>query len=218
LTVFADPLKASLAQGIGEQIKGIVVLADKVVDQTRRRVIDGEKVPASEKIVSIFEPHTDIIVKDRRDTFYGHKICLSGGASNLITDCVIVEGNPADSSLTTRMLDRHKQVYGYYPRKVSLDGGFASKENLRSAKSRGIKDVCFSKKRGLKEEDMCKSLWVYRKLRRFRAGIEAGISWLKRCFGLNRCTWKSFDSFKSYVWTSIVAANLFTLARAETAI
>jgi IS5 family transposase len=100
---------------------------------------------------------------------------------------------------------------------VSLDGGFASKENLRLAKSRGIKDVCFAKKRGLKEEDMCKSSWVYSKLRRFRAGIEAGISWLKRCFGLNRCTWKSFNSFKSYVWTSIVAANLFTLARAEKA-
>jgi IS5 family transposase len=216
-TVIVEPVKAATAQGIGEEIKRIVSLAEKVVDQTRRRVVNEEKVPASEKVVSIFEPHTDIIVKDRRDTFYGHKICLSGGPSNLITDCLIVEGNPADSRLTTRMLDRHDQIYGRYPRKVSLDGGFASKENLRLAKSRGIKDVCFAKKRGLKEEDMCKSSWVYSKLRRFRAGIEAGISWLKRCFGLNRCTWKSFNSFKSYVWTSIVAANLFTLARAEKA-
>jgi IS5 family transposase len=172
-TVIVEPVKAAMAQGIGEEIKRIVSLAEKVVDQTRRRVINEEKVPASEKIVSIFEPHTDIIVKDRRDTFYGHKICLSGGPSNLITDCVIVEGNPADSTLTTRMLDRHDQIYGRYPRKVSLDGGFASKENLRLAKSRDIKDVCFAKKRGLKEEDMCKSSWVYSKLRRFRAGIEA---------------------------------------------
>ena len=62
-----------------------------------RRVIAGESVPAQEKLVSIFETHTDIIRKDRRDTYYGHKICVTGGASNLILDCVILEGNPADS-------------------------------------------------------------------------------------------------------------------------
>jgi IS5 family transposase len=94
-----------------------------------------------------------------------------------------------------------------------LDGGFASKENLRVAKGNGVKDVCFAKKRGLKEEDMCKSPWVYKRLRRFRAGIESGISWLKRSLGLDRCTWKSFRSFKSYVWASIVSANLLTMAR-----
>jgi hypothetical protein len=63
-------------------------------------------VPASEKIVSIFEPHTDIIVQDRRDTYYGHKVCLCVEASNFITDCVIAEGNPADTQLTLAMLDR----------------------------------------------------------------------------------------------------------------
>ena len=100
---------------------------------------------------------------------------------------------------------------------AALDGGFASKANLEAAKSRDIKNVCFAKKRGLKEEDMCQSRWVYKRLRRFRAGIESGISWLKRSFGFWRCTWKSFRSFKSYVWSSIVAANLFTLARQEMA-
>ena len=69
----------------------------------------------------------------------------------------------------------------------------------------------------LKEKEMCRSSWVYNRLRRFRAGIESGISWIKRCFGLTRCTWKSFRSFKSYVWASIVSANLLSLARGETA-
>jgi len=87
------------AQGIAEELKDLIALTKSVMDQTRRRVNNGEAVPASEKIVSIFEPHTDIIVKDRRDTFYGHKVCLSGGPSNLITDCLIVKGNPADSTL-----------------------------------------------------------------------------------------------------------------------
>jgi IS5 family transposase len=113
------------------------------------------------------------------------------------------------------MLDRHKEIYGHYPLKVAFDGGFASSENLKSAKGKGIKDVCFAKKRGLEEEEMCRSSWVYKRLRRFRAGIESGISWLKRCFGLYRCTWKSLQSFHSYVWASIVSANLLTLARSE---
>jgi IS5 family transposase len=201
------------AYDIAEELKEIIRLSYKVIDQTTRRVIYGETVPASEKIVSIFEPHTDIIKKDNRDIFYGHKVCLNGGASNLITDCLILDGNPADTDLTVHMLDRHKEIYGHYPLKTALDGGFASKKNLESAKSKGIKDVCFAKKRGLKEEDMCRSSWVYKRLRRFRAGIESGISWLKRCFGLTRCTWKSLRSFKSYVWASIVSANLLTLAR-----
>ncbi len=189
---------------------------DQVIDQTSRRVIKDEQVPANEKILSIFEPHTDIIIKDRRDTYFGHKVCLSGGPSNLISDCLIVEGNPADNTLTTEMLERHNKIYGHYPLKAALDGGFASKANLEAAKGMGIKDVCFAKKRGLKEEDMCRSHWVYNRLRRFRAGIESGISWLKRCFGFSRCTWKSCSSFKSYVWASIVTANLFTLARKAT--
>ena len=201
------------AHNMTEELREILRLTQKVIDQTTRRVIHGEYVPASEKIVSIFEPHTDIIKKDNRDIFYGHKVCLSGGASNLITDCLILDGNPADTDLTRQMLDRHKEIYGHYPLKTALDGGFASKPNLEAAKSKGIKDVCFAKKRGLTEEDMCRSPWVYKRLRRFRAGIESGISWLKRCFGFSRCTWKSLRSFKSYVWASIVSANLLTLAR-----
>ena len=208
-----NPVAALAAVQEAERLKELIGLTHQVIDQTTRRIIHGESVPACEKIVSIFEPHTDIIVKDRRETFYGHKVCLSGGGSNLITDCLILDGNPADTELTDLMLDRHQQIYGHYPLKVALDGGFASRTNLNSAKGKGIKDVCFAKKRGLEEEEMCRSAWIYKRLRRFRAGIESGISWLKRCFGLQRCTWKSLPAFKSYVWASIVSANLITLVR-----
>jgi len=214
---FQDETQTYKQLNYADEIKEIKDLTCRVVDQTVRRVMQKEVVPANEKIVSIFEPHTDIIKKDRRDTYYGHKICLSGGASNLITDCFILEGNPADTTLTEEMLDRHKDIFGYYPLKISLDGGFASKDNLKTAKGKKIKDVCFAKKKGLKEEDMCRSHYVYKRLRNFRAGVEAGISWLKRCFGLDRCTWKTFRSFKSYVWASILSANLLTLARKQMA-
>lgn len=205
--------EVAAATSIAEQLQHYLPLIRQVVCQTRRRVIMGESVPAGEKIVSIFEAHTDIIRKDRRDTYYGHKICVTGGASNLILDCVVLEGNPADSTLTAMMLDRQENIYGRPPMKAAFDGGFTSHENLKEAKTKGIKDVCFSKRRGLTENVMCRSKSVYKKLRNFRAGIESSISWLKRSLGLTRCSWKGYRSFKSYVWASIVSANLLTISR-----
>jgi len=217
-TILVQDFEADIRHlGFINEIKHYSELTRKVIKQTERRVIHGETVPAQEKIVSIFEEHTDVIIKDRRETHYGHKICLTGGASNLILDCVILEGNPADTDLVEQMLDRQQEIYGRYPLKVALDGGFASKANLIKAKDRKIKDVCFAKKRGLEKTDMCRSEYVYNKLRRFRAGIESGISWLKRSFGLTRSTWKGFRSFKCYVLASVVAANLLTMARKKLA-
>jgi IS5 family transposase len=193
-------------------IRAVRILG-KVIDQTERRVFKGEAVPASEKIVSFFEDHTDIIVKGRRETEYGHKIFLSGGVSTMILGCLILRGNPADSDQYQPLLKQHGQWYGSMPRQATADGGFASKENLAFAKEHHIKDAVFAKKRGLCVLDMAKSNWVYKKLRNFRAGIEAGISTLKRAFGLDRCTWSGWEGFKRYVWSSIVSYNLLVLAR-----
>jgi IS5 family transposase len=183
------------------------------MDQTRRRVLEGESVPAEEKIVSIFEEHTDIIRKDNRETFYGHKICLTGGGSSMILDCTVLEGNPADSTLAKTMADRQVEIFSRPPRQIAFDGGFASKVNLSEIKALGVQDVAFSKHRGLEIGAMVKSSWVYKRLRDFRAGIEGNISFLKRVFGLDRCTWKSWESFQSYVWGSIVSFNLLVFAR-----
>jgi IS5 family transposase len=155
----------------------------------------------------------DIIRKDNRNTFYGHKLYLSSGASGLITDCAVLDGNPADATLAIDAVERHREVFGKLPRQVAFDGGFASRANLDAIKERGVEDVAFAKGRGLEVSEMAKSSWVYRRLRNFRAGIEAGISFLKRAFGLDRCTWSGLPSFKSYVWSSIVAANLLVMAR-----
>jgi IS5 family transposase len=201
------------AMNLATQLKRAVGLLEKVISQTERRVFRNEKVPVSEKVVSFFEDHTDIIVKKRRDTQFGHKIFLTGGKSNLILDCLIAKGNPADSDQYIPMLERHKGSFSKVPRQVSADGGFASKDNLKDAKELGVKDAVFAKKRGLSVIDMAKSSWVYKKLRNFRAGIEANISTLKRAFGLDRCTWKGWEGFKQYVWSSIFAYNLQVIAR-----
>ena len=96
---------------------------------------------------------------------------------------------------------------------MAADGGYATRDNLEQAKARGVSDVAFHKKRGLAIEDMVKSRWVYRRLRNFRAGVEAGISCLKRAYGLTRSTWRGLAHFKAYVWSSVVAYNLTLLAR-----
>ena len=169
---------------LAQEIRQVVELTKRVIDQTERRVLHGESVPAGEKLVSIFEPHTDIIVKDRRETLYGHKICLTAGASGLVTDVVIEEGNPADSTLAVKMVERQRDLYGKVPRQVSFDGGFTSRSNLAAIKELGVEDVAFSKRGALQITEMVKSTWVYRTLREFRAGVEGTISFLKRAFGL----------------------------------
>ena len=203
----------ALLQAIAGDLEWYLPLTERVLDQTRRRVFDGEAVPASEKLVSIFEEHTDIIVKAPRDTQFGHKVTLTGGPSSMILDCVIAKGNPADSSEAEAMIDRQVEIYGRPPRQASFDGGYTSHANLRNIKGKGVKDVVFHKKRGLEISEMAKSAWVFKQLKNFRAGIEGCISFLKRVFGLGRCTWRSLASFKSYVWASIVSFNLLVLAR-----
>lgn len=195
------------------QLEHFLPLVRRVVDQTERRVLRKEQVPASEKLVSIFEPHSDIIIKDRRDVHYGHKVALAVGASGLVTDINVLGGNPADSTLTIPMLERQREVYGRLPKSAAFDGGFASKDNLAAAKQLGVENVAFSKKRGLEVSEMTTSERIYRRLRDFRAGVEGIISFLKRCFGLRRCTWSGLESFKAYCWSSVVAANLLLLAR-----
>ena len=188
-------------------------LAKGVIDQSTRRVLNGETVPAGEKIVSIFEPHTDIIVKGQREVVYGHKIFLSTGKSNLILDCVVEKGNPADSEQFMPALKRHLERLGEAPRDVATDGGFASKANAEKARALGVQNIAFSALKGNTLSELVQSTRVYKQLRKWRAGIEGIISALKRAFGLSRCPWRGYESFQAYVQIAIVAFNLQTLAR-----
>src|SRR5216683_906652 len=181
-------------------------LIARIIAQSERRVLSGEAVPASEKLVSLFEPHADIIRKGGRQVQYGHKLNLATGKSGLILEVVVEAGNPADAERFLPMLDRHIARSGRAPRQTAADGGYASRANLTAAKARGIAIA-----------DMVKSPWVYRRLRNFRTGIEAGISCFKRAYGAARCTWRGLDHFKAYIWSAAVAHNLVLLARLKPA-
>lgn len=188
-------------------------LIDRVMDQTRRRVLHGESVPAAEKIVSLFEAHTDIIVKGGREVHYGHKLNLTSGRSGLVLDLVIEQGNPADSERFMPMLQRHLERWGETPLQMAADGGYASGANLRDAKALGCQAVAFHKKCGLSIEQMTDCPSLYRRLIRFRAGIESVISCLKRAYGLTRSSWKGLKGFCAFVWSAVVSYNLVQFAR-----
>lgn len=131
------------------QLTTLLPRVAQVIDQTTRRVLHGEAVPADEKLLWHFESHTDILVKDRRATYYGHKFFLRTGGSGPILDCAIPKGNPADVRWTVALVRRQQHLFGSPPRQATFDDAFASRDTLAAAKALGVADVCFAKKRGL---------------------------------------------------------------------
>lgn len=188
-------------------------LALRVINQTERRVIHDEQVHSSEKIVSLFEPHTDIIVKGFRDVQYGHKINLSSDNSGFITCLSIERGNPSDKDLFLPVLDYHQSVLGELPRSVVADGGYASQANVTAGRELGLKHVVFHKPVGVSLTAMGVKSKTFKALREFRAGIEGNISEFKRAFGASKAKWKGEEGFKAYVWASALSYNLVRMAR-----
>lgn len=199
------------------QMEDLISLAHRVLRQTRVRVFEGGSVPSSEKVASISEPHTAIIMKGKWKPEYGHKIFVASGSSGLILDCYVGEGNTADSRQAVPTIERVAATVESVAREVSFDGGYASKDNVTQLKALGVCEVAFHKKCGIEVADMTSSSTLYEALRRFRASIEATIGWLKRAFGLRRCLLKGYESFKAHAQAAVLAANLILLARFDLA-
>jgi len=197
---------------MADDLETVAVKLEKIIGQTNRRVMKGESVPAAEKIVSIFEEHTDIIEKGGRDTVFGHKVCVAAG-KRLILDAMMPRGNPADSTLYPEALERViAKNGGKVPEAVATDGGFASQANEDLARSLGVQKVYFAKsiRRGVAS---LLSDWQRKSLHAFRAGIEGILSTMMRVRGLTRCIWHGWESFQSYLWASIVSENLSRITR-----
>ncbi len=183
---------------------------EKVYSMTYRKQIQDESVPNDQKLFSIYELHADIIVKGGREVQFGHKVNLATGKSNLIIDCVIPAGNPADITLFNPTIDRVIDNYGITPRDSSADGGYASQGSLDHCKSKGIVNIVFNKvTKSLK--NVATSLNMETRLKKWRSGIEAAISNLKRGFDLRICNWKGFKHFKAKVMWSVLGYNFRVL-------
>jgi IS5 family transposase len=197
-----------------DELRKLALVGPQVIHQARRRVIRGESVPSTEKVVSLHEPHVDIIRKDNRNTYFGHKLFAARGVSGLILDLSVVRGNPSDAASAVELVQRLESVLGKLPSEVAMDGGFASKANLEELKELGLTNVCFAKSRGMEIDDMVSDARTFRRLRNFRSMIEASFSWLKRSFGLDCCDWRGFESFRAYAWAAALTHNLVIMARA----
>lgn len=195
------------AQGYIGALESLIPVMKKVYQMTERREIFKEEVPVDEKIFSIYEQHTDIIVKGQREVQFGHKVNLGSGKSNLILTCDILEGNPKDSELYQGTIEKLKKDYGKTPGSSTADGGFASTANIEYSKEVGITNIVFNKIRG-SIQNVAKNKWVENKLKRWRSGIEGIISNLKRGFQIRRCNWKSFAHYGQKVFWSIIGYNL----------
>jgi len=188
-------------------LEELLPLMKQVYDISFRKEIKGEKVPSNEKIFSIFEQHTDIIVKGGRDIIFGHKVNLTSGKSNLILDCLMERGNPSDSKIYIPTLDRVIKNYKKVPRDSACDGGFASKDNIKQSLDKGLINVVFNKVVGsMKNKASSKNMET--RLKKWRSGIEANISNLKRGFQIRRCNWKGWIAFQAKVLWSILAYNI----------
>lgn len=184
----------------------LLILMDKVYEMTFVKEVLGEMVTNEDKIFSIYELHTDIIVKGSREVQFGHKVNLATGKSNLIIDCDILKGNPSDKDLFQPTINRVIENYGIVPRDSSADGGFATIKNAEFCIGKGIVNVVFNKVVG-SMQNIASSLRLETMLKKWRSGIEAVISNIKRGFNLRVCNWKGWEHFQAKVMWSVLGYN-----------
>lgn len=212
--------KASLQElaiaGLLDEIGHYCGLADRVIDQARRRVLDGEQVANAEKLYSIFESHTDLIKrgKVRTPVEFGHKVLLAESARGLITQYQVLDGNPPDEQHVRHSLERHKKAFGRVPELYSADRGFFSERNLTLCERNGVEIACIPQVGGKKvpEREAYERTPAFKQGQRFRAGIEGRISVLFRGRGMKRCLAEGSERFEMLVGTAVLANNLMSIA------
>jgi len=200
-----------------KQIASYCDLAGRVIDQTRRRVIEGEQVPADQKVYSIFEDHTDLIKrgKAQKPVEFGHKVFLAESAQGLITDYRVLKGNPVDSDHVEASLERHQQTFQHSPECYAADRGFYSAGNVELCQKAEVGQVCIPQRGGKKtaEQEALERSPAFKKAQRFRVGIEGRISVLFRGRGMKRCRAKGRERFEMLVGAAVLANNLMRIAQ-----
>ncbi|HSG44207.1 MAG TPA: ISNCY family transposase [Anaerolineales bacterium] len=204
------------AKKLAQTLETFLPSAQQVVSQTIRRVLQQDKVPASEKIVSLFESHTDIIRhnKAHKPTEYGHKVWLDEVDGGIVTRWDVLEGNPNDDSQWLPSLDHHIERFGKAPKQASGDRGVHSSDNERLALERGVQHVVLPQpgRRSEERRQYERQTWFVR-ARKWHVGVEGRISVLKRCHELDRCRDHDQDGFEKWVGWGVITANLRTIGR-----
>jgi transposase, IS5 family len=211
-----DVFAAIAIEDLRKQIEHFCGLGSRVIDQARRRVLDGEQVPNEQKIYSIFEPHTNLIKrgKVRTPVEFGHKVFLAESAQGLITQYEVLNGNPSDEVHVAPSLRCHRRAFGRLPEVYGSDRGFFSEPNLACCNRDGVKVVCIPQRGGKRtaEREAYEKSSEFKQGQRFRAGIEGRISVLLRGRGMKRCLAHGRDRFELLVGAAVLANNLMRIA------
>src|SRR5208283_399625 len=199
-----------------QQIEHYCQLGEQVIDQARRRVLEGEQVPSAQKIYSIFEPHTDLIKRGKVQTpiEFGHKVFLAESAQGLITQYEVLDGNPCDEDQVEAALHHHRQIFGHAPELYGSDRGFYSENNVKMCEQEGVKVASIPQRGGKKTPQRAayEKSPAFKKGQRFRAGIEGRISVLFRGRGMKRCLAQGHQHFELLVGAAVLANNLMRIA------
>jgi IS5 family transposase len=212
-----DWLTKITIQSLRREIEHYGGLAERVIDQSRRRVLEGQQVANAQKVFSIFEPHTDLIKRGKilKDMEFGHKVFLAESAHGLITQYRVLDGNPSDQDQVEAALDRHQKTFRRSAELCSRDRGFFSEKNVELCRRAGVKIVCVPQCGGKKtpEREAYENSPVFKKGQRFRAGIEGRISVLFRGRGMKRCLAEGRQRFELLVGAAVLANNLMVIAQ-----
>lgn len=211
---------AKAAAKVQAELARVVPLIEQVIDQTGRRVFEGQSVPAAQKLVSLFEPHTRIIRrgKARQPTEFGRMVWLDEVDGGIVSRYQILAGNPSDASHVGASLAHHQRVFGRPPAIFTGDRGVHTAENELSARLLGVERVALPQPGAKSGERRAyeRQRWFRRALR-FRAGVEGRISVLKRRGFLGRCRDKGENGFGRWIGWGVITANLTTIARTSAA-
>ncbi len=210
----ANPQERPKLQRAQQLLQQMRPLVQRVLAQTRARVIGGDtRVP--DKVLSIFEPHTETIRKGKiaRPNEFGKLITIQESEHQIITAYEVHPARPADVTLWTAALDRHQTIFGRAPDLAAADRGFSSAANEEAATVRGVRRVVLPR-RGPKSPARRayeRQRW-FRRGQRWRVGSEGRISVLKRRHGLNRCRYHGEDGIHRWVGLGVIANNLVSTA------
>lgn len=212
---YADVVAAEL-QRLVDDVTHYVRLGEQVVKQAWSRVIEEKPVPNEEKIFSIFEPHTELLIRGKagKEIEFGHMVQIEQVESKFITGYEVFEKRPVEHQLVEPAIENHKKLFGCCPNELAADKGFyRDVDQLKDLEQRiNVVSIC---KKGSRtaEEARREQAPAFRHAQRFRAGVEGSISFLKRVLGLARCYAKGFTHYAATVGVTILAHNLLILAR-----
>ena len=212
------PLDQAVIEGDRTYLETMIPRVQQVLRQTHER-IDHGNTHAPGKIVSLFEPHTEVIRKGKagKPTEFGKMVKIQEAEQQIVTHYEVYDQRPSDSDLLIPALDIHEQQFGQVPRLVTADAGFFSARNEAAAYERGVKRVSIPSfnTKSAERKALQKKRW-FRNAQKWRTGCEGRISLLKRRHGLNRCRYKGPSGMKRWVGLGVIADNLINIARMMT--